>query len=97
MHQSNGMNSSDSAATTATVPSGHGTPSRHLPETRAMSVPARFCPPILIRSTQSNGTTGPQQSKMKTARSCSSRPTAKFLDSWSPLATNVVVSQVLLR
>ena len=46
-----------------------------------------------IRSTPSNGTSAPPPSRAKTARSSSSRPTAKFPSFWSQLATNVVVSK----
>jgi ribonucleoside-diphosphate reductase alpha chain len=60
-----------------------------------LKIETRFCPTerVQTRLRQFNGKCGSAAIKDESARLCLSRPTAKSRQTWSQLATNVVVSK----
>ena len=93
MHQPNGMTSSGSTAATATVPSSPGLTGRSLPETRAMSVPPRFCPADTDPFTTVEWDYRTAAIKDENGKVLFEQTNCEIPSSWSPLATNVVVSK----
>ncbi len=92
MHQSNGMTSSGSSAAT-TAPSGQNLSGRPLPETRAMSVPPRFCPADTDPFTTVEWDYRTAAIKDETGKVLFEQTNCEIPATWSPLATNVVVSK----
>lgn len=93
MHQSNGMTSSESTAATTTAPGGPGFPGRQLPETRAMSIPPRFCPADTDPFTTVDWDYRTAAIKDENGKVLFEQTNCEIPSSWSPLATNVVVSK----
>src|SRR6478609_4712114 len=94
MHQSNGMTSSGSSASSPTTASG--SPSlmtRPLPETRAMSVAPRFCPADTDPFTTVDWDYRTAAIKDENGKVLFEQVDCEIPSFWSPLATNVVVSK----
>ena len=93
MHQSNGMTSSGSTTATTTVPNSPGLAARQLPEIRAMSVPSRFCPPETDPFTTVEWDYRTAAIKDENGKVLFEQTNCEIPSSWTPLATNVVVSK----
>src|ERR1700759_4727982 len=93
MHQSNGMTSSGSTVTSPTAPGSQPVSGRQLPETRPLSVPARFCPPDTDPFTTVEWDYRTAAIKDENGKVLFEQTDCEVPSSWSPLATNVVVSK----
>ena len=93
MHQSNGMTSSPSTVATTTAPGSQIPVGRQLPETRAMSVPPRFCPADTDPFTTVDWDYRTAAIKDENGKVLFEQTNCEIPSSWSPLATNVVVSK----
>lgn len=93
MHQSNGMNSSGSTAVPPTFPTGLAPQGRHLPETRAMTVPPKFCPADTDPFATVEWDYRTAAIKDENGKVLFEQTNCEIPSSWSPLATNVVVSK----
>ena len=94
MHQSNGMTSSGSTVATSTAPAGSpGFGGKPLPETRAMSIPSRFCPPDTDPFTTVDWDYRTAAIKDENGKVLFEQTNCEIPANWSALATNVVVSK----
>lgn len=93
MHQSNGLTSSGSVAATTALPSSQVPGGRQLPETRAMSVPSKFCPADTDPFTTVEWDYRTAAIKDENGKVLFEQTNCEIPSSWSPLATNVVVSK----
>src|SRR5436309_1748731 len=92
MHQSNGMTSSASTAASMANPSSQ-LPTGRLPETRAMAVPSRFCPPDTDPFETVEWEYRTAAIKDENGKVLFEQTNCEIPSSWTPLATNVVVSK----
>ena len=94
MHQSNGMTSSGSSASSPMTASGSPSlATRPLPEMRAMSVAPRFCPADTDPFTTVDWDYRTAAIKDENGKVLFEQTNCEIPTSWSPLATNVVVSK----
>ena len=93
MHQSNGMTSSGSTAVPTVFPANQVPQGRNLPETRAMSVPPKFCPADTDPFATVEWDYRTAAIKDENGKVLFEQTDCEIPSSWSPLATNVVVSK----
>lgn len=93
MHQSNGVNSSGSTAVPTAFSSSQVASGRNLPETRAMSVPPKFCPADIDPFATVEWDYRTAAIKDENGKVLFEQTNCEIPSSWSPLATNVVVSK----
>lgn len=93
MHQSNGVNSSGSTVVPTAFASNQVAQGRNLPETRAMSVPPKFCPADTDPFATVEWDYRTAAIKDENGKVLFEQTNCEIPSSWSPLATNVVVSK----